>query len=56
MRNKDDIEFYSGMDHDGDELEVCQMKIEMVKKIYSELKAYNQNFDFRERLIDIGTA
>ena len=44
------------MDEDGNELEICQMQIEIVKKLYSELKNYNQNFDFRERLIDIGIA
>lgn len=44
------------MDEDGNELEVCQMQIETVKKLYNELKAYNQNFDYRERLIDVGIA
>jgi hypothetical protein len=32
------------------------MQVEIVKKIYSELAAYNHNFDFRERLIDMGIA
>lgn len=56
MRHKTNDEFLRNMDEDGNELEVCQMQIETVKKLYNELRAYNQNFDYRERLIDVGIA
>lgn len=35
---------------------MCKMQIETVQKIYSELKSYNQNFEYRERLINISIA
>lgn len=35
---------------------MCQMHIQTVPKIYSQLKAYNQNFEYRERLINISIA
>jgi hypothetical protein len=39
-------------DDEGNELEVVLMQMETVKKIYQDLKAYNNNFEYREMIID----
>ena len=44
-------------DESNDEnLEISNFYVETVRKIFSSLSNYNQSFDFRTRLIDIGIA
>ena len=38
------------------DLEYSNFYVETVRKIFSSLTNYNQSFDFRTRLIDIGIA
>ena len=35
---------------------MCQIQVEQVKNIFTDLKSYNENFKYRERLIDISMA
>ena len=41
---------------DGKPLEVMQVHMETVRKIFTDLKAYNENFQFRERIFDKSNA
>jgi hypothetical protein len=41
---------------DGTPLEEMLMEMESVKKIFTNIKAYHENFIFRERLFDISNA
>lgn len=56
-RHNSEEEFKSNVDARGKKLELCQMTIETVKKIYNkEVEGYSENFGQRERLIDVSIA
>ena len=56
-RHATDEEFQANVDAKGDQLQLCQMTIETVKKLYNkENESYSENFEQRARLIDISLA
>ena len=55
-RHQQDIHFNDDQDETGNSLDVCQVEMETVKKLYQDMKLYNQNFAARKMLIDISIA
>ena len=56
MRFTSDKDFNDGCDENGNALESCFLAMEKVSKNYQNLQSYGQNFEFRDKVIDVGIA
>ena len=56
MRYATDEEYNNNEKADGTPLEIMQVHMETVRKIYTDIKDYGENFQFRERVFDRSNA